>query len=447
MVPNKSIKPILVVVDDEIEILNSIQRVLRALAIDIVVFEHPLAALDFIKSNDVAMVISDHRMPELTGLGLLRMVKENNKSVVRVLLSAHQDFDDVATGFNDGVIDKFIAKPWDNKALKSLVQYHLENENTGINGYAGMIGKSKGMLNLFERIGKAAGANVPIFIHGQTGTGKELVAKACHEKSYRAKEPYVAFNCANLSEHLVESQLFGHKKGAFTGATSDHKGLFEQASEGTLFLDEVTTLPVNLQAKLLRVIQEREFMPLGSNQLKKFNAQLISASSTSLNEAVLEEGFRQDLLYRLGVIQLSIPRLNERGKDILSIAKHYLDKYNAEQNKSFKGFSENAEQFMLSYQWPGNVRQLENMLHSVIVMNDEAFIEEGMLREALGDIDKLNAIKRGSFPSHSTEGLSLAEIEKQAILAAIEESGGNITKAAKSLDINPSTIYRKMQSW
>jgi len=440
-------KPIIVIVDDEIEILNALQRLLKSLPVQVFPFEKPQQALDFITDHDVELVVSDHRMPEIKGIELLKAIKDVKPNIARVLLSAHQDFDDVALGFNEGVIDKFVAKPWDNKSLRGVINSYVVRDANGSSDYAGMIGECSDMLKLFNKIDKAAGANVPIFVHGQTGTGKELVAKACHDKSYRKESPYIAFNCANLSEHLVESQLFGHKKGAFTGATSDHIGLFEQAQDGTLFLDEVTTLPVNLQAKLLRVIQEREFMPLGSNKITRFNAQLISASSTSLNEAVLKEGFRQDLLYRLGVIQLSIPALNKRGKDILSIAEFYVAKYNQEQNKRFKGLTEEAKQFVLSYSWPGNVRQLENMIHGVIVMNDGDAIDLSMLEDALGDIEKVTALRKVTEEDAGLAGLSLAEIEKNAILTVIEKCNGNITKAAKELDINPSTIYRKMQNW
>ena len=248
------------------------------------------------------------------------------------------------------------------------------------------IGQSPEMLALKEQINTVAGANVPIFIHGETGTGKELVAKSLHSCSTRAELPYVAFNCANLSENLLESQLFGHRKGAFTGADKNFEGLLAQAGGGTLFLDEITTLPLAIQAKLLRVIQEREFTPLGSSEVKSLEAQIVSASSVSLQQATNAGEFRQDLYYRLAVITLKIPQLAVRGADIMRLANHFLNKFNCQHQKDIKGFSSQARQFIERYSWPGNVRQLENLIHQLVIIEKADEITVHMLESAIEDI-------------------------------------------------------------
>jgi len=249
--------------------------------------------------------------------------------------------------------------------------------------------------------------------------------------------------------------LFGHKKGAFTGADKEHRGIFSEAGEGTIFLDEVTTIPLSLQAKLLRVIQEREFSPLGSNQVITLSAQLLSASSTSLQQATSDGDFRLDLYYRLAVIKLAIPPLNERGNDILLLADHFLGKFQREYQKAFDGFSSSCKAFMLAYPWQGNVRQLENVIHQIVIVHSGGEVETEMVREAIGEEPNVDDREQNSITKDSTQHIpqehqvnqTLEELEKSAILAAIENNDGNVNKAASALDVNPSTIYRKLQKW
>lgn len=467
MITNSEL-PLVVVVDDESEILAAIKRSLMRVDVCVETFNSPRLAIEFITNNEPIVVISDQRMPDITGQEVLTKVKDIWPNCRRIMLSAYRDFDEIADGFNQAVIEKFIAKPWKNAELIFIVEDAINQTKETAKPerqFNEIVGQCPPMQTLFSDISNAAGANVPIFIHGETGTGKELVARACHQYSHRADNEFIAVNCANFSETLIESQLFGHKKGAFTGATSDQAGILKQCQGGTLFLDEVTTLPMPLQAKLLRVLQEREFTPIGETKTYSFDAQIVSASSVRLVDAVRQGEFRQDLYYRLNVIPLQIPALRERGHDILLIAQKYLAQYSQEQNKSFADFDDNAKQFLLNYPWPGNVRQLENLIHSVVIMNQGQYINVDMLSRLVEQemLDELPAQTQTPSVSVIPEPVSapngainsdtsgevkpLAEIEKQAILAAIESCQGNISQAAALLDVNPSTIYRKMQKW
>lgn len=319
-----------------------------------------------------------------------------------------------------------------------------------------MVSGDESMYAVFEKIERAASANVPVFIHGETGTGKELAAKACHTASANARKPFIAVNCANFSEELMESQLFGHKRGAFTGANGDHAGLLETVGEGTIFLDEVTTLSLPLQAKLLRVIQEREFTPVGSHKSKKFSARIVSASSTSLVDAVSAGTFREDLLYRLGVITLNLPSLRERKNDKTRLALYFLDQISNNELKNLGKelcyFSQDALDFIESYAWPGNVRQLRNVILGTLVMSSNQEIKVEELKAQVNEV-KVNAIEIATAapallePANRANVVPLWQIEKQAIEEAIDACEGNIPRAAAALEVSPSTIYRKLQSW
>lgn len=451
--------PCVFIVDDEEQILKSIERLLFRLPIDIKTFTSAREAIEQLTTDKPFLVISDLRMPFMSGLEFLRQVKELLPDCHRILLSAFQDFDQVIDGFNENLMAQFMSKPWDNSELLDLVLQHIDSPKqqveTGKSLVASIIGNSQNMIVLKEQINQVAGANVPIFISGQTGTGKELVAKACHEMSHRKENPFIAFNCANLNENLLESQLFGHKKGAFTGADNNFTGLMTQAGHGTLFLDEVTTLPLNLQAKLLRVIQEREFTPLGGSKVEKLDAQVLSASSKTLEQATAEGEFRPDLYYRLAVIKLSIPPLKDREQDALMLAEFFLSKLSKQYNKPSLKLADDAQSFLTNYAWPGNVRQLENVLHHLIIMKRDEVITQADIQLAIGDEPLLPAIDSVAAPAavnvtveHGAPvGDTLEDIERTAIMNAIDECRGNVSQAAAKLGVNPSTIYRKMQKW
>ena len=502
--------PNIILVDDEPLILDAVTRCLYDVEADIYRFTSARDALDFVQYQRPDLVISDQRMPAMLGTDMLAKIKSQWPQVACILVSAYNDFDAVAEAFNKGIIERYICKPWDDQELEFVVKKSLQplplqelNDSDQANvvldevssqagetasshpipTFHGMVSEDPSMVEVFNRISKASTANVPIFITGETGTGKELVAKACHQESYRKDKPFIAVNCANFTENLIESQLFGHKKGAFTGADQDRKGLIEEADKGTLFLDEVTTLSLALQAKLLRVIQEREFSPLGSHQLKSFDAQLITASSQSLQSAVRQGSFREDLFYRLNVLVIDLPALRDRGKDVGLLATYLLEQLNQPDQGATKVLSDAALQQLCEYPWPGNIRQLENFVHSLLVLTSEPVISADLCRQQLSYFDDLslsaatpaaensqqarvseqhNAIQSSSSEaaptlfenSHAVLDTTTPPVieplwlqEKKAIEQAVSLCDGNIPKAAVLLEVSPSTIYRKIQAW
>ena len=479
---NSSALPVLLLVDDDNNILQALKRALHNTQATVIDFNSPHAALEYCQVNQPDVVISDQHMPEMSGCELLEKIKNRWPNSQRIILSAYQDFDLVSAAFSSGVVEKYICKPWINKELKFVVDKALsrkvnvtvipsDEDNiplTGLINFHGMVAEDETMHELFDSIRHASSTNAPIFITGETGTGKELVAKACHFESYHKDQPFIAVNCANFSENLIESQLFGHTKGAFTGAISNQEGLFSAAKQGSLFLDEITTLSKPLQAKLLRVVQEREFSPLGTNEVLKFHAQIISASSNSISSAVREGDFREDLYYRLNVITMALPPLRERGGDLVHLANFFLKKHSKIEHKHFRKFSRNAIQIICAYDWPGNIRQLENVIHGMVILNSGEQIKSEMIIKSLSTtVKNYTAIQpvlpqlaqpvMGSNDSHhnTTNGQvknntaiqPLWQVEKDAIEAAILHCQGNIPKAAAMLEVSPSTIYRKKLGW
>jgi len=472
--------PILILVDDDVEILNALERALHNIPAEIKCFNSGMEALQYCKLNKPDVIISDQHMPEIDGCELLTRIYKIWPHSQRIILSAYQDFQRISSAFNSGIVERFICKPWENKELRFIIEKALqasqgdakpeEIKNTNMLptpvDFHGIIASDETMLELFNSIKHAACTNAPIFVTGETGTGKELVAHACHQEGFHQSQPFIAVNCANFSESLIESQLFGHIKGSFTGATCNQEGLFSAAKQGTLFLDEINSLSLPLQAKLLRVVQEREYSPLGTHKLNKFHAQIISASSTSLGGAVLDGTFREDLYYRLNVVTIDLPPLRERGTDLLLLAKFFLKKYSKIENKQFIKLSRDAIQIMCSYDWPGNIRQLENVIHGMVILNTGNQITAEMIIKSLSSTvsgyiqkDHINiqresnkseeSFKQPSIipPKHSNNILPLWQIEKQAIESAIEYCNGNIPKAAALLEVSPSTLYRKKQVW
>jgi len=459
------VQPTLLIVDDDPEIISSLLRCLHRLGLNLVHYTSPEQALEYIESHRPDLVISDQHMPGMPGSEMLKRMKEIWPDVHNILLSSYHDFDVVAEAFNQKIIEQYISKPWDNDELRFVVRKTLKAQASDVSDHNkqaklvsihGMLGEDESMHRVFDRISKAATANIPIFITGETGTGKELVARSCHLESFRKSHPFIAVNCANFTENLMESQLFGHKKGAFTGATGNQFGLFATAGEGTLFLDEVTTLPLPLQAKLLRVIQEREYAPLGSHEMQPFHAQIVTASSTQLTDAVDRGEFREDLYYRLNVLSIELPPLRKRGQDIVLLAGYFLKEFNALENKSFVDFSDEAKSLLMAFRWPGNVRQLENLLHSIVILNDGTQITSEVLNQALlGERNRLSDRNPSSDNTQHNETLNdnfaeirpLWQVEKETIERAITLCKGNIPKAAALLDVSASTIYRKHKKW
>ena len=322
--------------------------------------------------------------------------------------------------------------------IKNILNFEITSS------FSGFIGSSLPMQNLYAQIDNVADSLAPVFIYGESGTGKELCAEAIHKRSSRAKEPFVVLNCGAIPKDLMESELFGHVRGAFTGASQSRDGAALTANNGTLFLDEVTELALHLQPKLLRFLQNQTFNPVGSDKVKHVNVRFICSSNRNPWHEVEAGRMREDLYYRLFVFGLYVPPLRERGHDILKLAKHFLTTFNQEEGKSFENFSHDAEELLLYYPWPGNVRQLQNVIRSIVIAENTktvtAKIVQKFLKKPLFNNDKLHKQVKKDW-----ENKTLKEIEQEVIEQTLEKFHGNILKTANALDISPSTIYRKQK--
>jgi DNA-binding NtrC family response regulator len=381
-------------------------------------------------------------MPGEDGLTLMKAAKAMNANLAVILLTAFGSIDQAVAAMKDGA-DAFITKPVDLDQLelrieKALRAHRLESEVNDLKaqldekyGMDGMVGSSPAMQKVFRMIRQAAPTDATVLIQGPSGTGKELVARAIHNLSQRSKGPFVAVEFAAISPNLLESEMFGHEKGAFTGATSRRIGRFEAANHGTIFLDEISEMPLELQVKLLRVLQEREFQRVGSNETVKADIRIVAATNRDLAAYVRDGKFREDLYYRLNVIDMHLPALKERSGDVPLLVNRYLKEFGG------KSVSPEAMRLMEAYAWPGNVRELRNAVEKMCVLSPSGEI---------GVEDVPDEMKRESAKMLSTSG-TLGETEKAKILAVLEEVGGNRTKAAERLGISRRTIYRKLEEY
>jgi two-component system repressor protein LuxO len=311
--------------------------------------------------------------------------------------------------------------------------------------YYDFIGASEPMQAIYQKIERVAGKEIPVFITGETGTGKELCAKAIHKQSKRKDKPFFALNCAAIPQYLIESEIFGHVKGGFTGADKNREGAVSAADGGTLFLDEIGDMDLELQAKLLRFVETGSFYKVGNSKLQKVDIRLISATHHNIQAKIEAGRFRADLHYRLRVVSIKLPPLRERGQDMLFLARAFLGKF-ANVGHQFKGFTSEAENFLLNHQWPGNVRQLQHVIHSVVVLNSGEIISASMLQAALDE----NSNETNETPIAETASPKvrpLWQVEKDAIIEALDFCNGDVNDAAKCLEIGPATVYRKLRKY
>lgn len=450
-------------VDDEPMVVKALARLFASLDCEISSTSSPIDALQLCSENQFDLVIADQRMPLLTGSQLLGQIREKYPSTQSILISAYSDFNDVVEGFNSGVLDQFVPKPWDDDELIALVKAAINSNNKSsqnktpaasaamesleeaedLTNFNGLLSASTAMLTTFKKLEKAAAANMPVFIAGETGTGKEMSAKAIHIGSHRADEPFISFNCANFTETLMESQIFGHKKGSFTGAVSDQAGLLAEVGSGTLFLDEVTSMDIGLQAKLLRVLQEREFSMVGSYELLPFKGQVVSASSESLKQAVDSGTFREDLRYRLEVIAVTLPPLRERREDIIPLFKRFV-RQNSE-GRSFT-YEETVLEKLSIYPWPGNIRQLQNSAMYATAMAESEQIGITSLPRDLREFDSPTSSKTKTQAESSNQGKAV-DIDKETLSEELSACRGNKSQAAKNLGISRMTLWRLLQKF
>jgi two-component system response regulator AtoC len=428
-------------------------------------------ALAIVKEKDIAVVVTDQRMPRMTGLELLRAVRDLRPDAVGIIITAFTDVDVLIEAINLGRIYRYVTKPWDSKELRGILiqameRFHLVRENRrlveqleqyagvlsreahGEFNYGAIVGDSPALREVLGKVEQVAQTAATVLLRGETGTGKELAARAIHINSPRESRPFVRVNCAALAPGVLESELFGHEKGAFTGAVSRRAGRFELADGGTLFLDEVGDLPAEVQVKLLRVLQEREFERVGGVETIKVDVRLISATHRDLEKLVAEGKFRQDLYYRLNVFSITLPPLRERPADIASLAEHFIQKFAQTSGKVVRGVEPAALATLAAYPWPGNVREMENVIERAMILTKGPMLAAVDLdfgrRPAPAPAPVTPAPVDGGDGGRSLYK-RLSEQERSEIVAAVERSQGNIAHAARALGINRSTLYYRMR--
>jgi DNA-binding NtrC family response regulator len=412
------------------------------------------ACLKIVREQLPDLVLMDIQMPGIDGIETLKRIKEEDARVPVVMMSAHGTIERAVKSMKLGAYD-FITKPFASDRLLVTVQNalmasslkrevdELRSELKDKYHFKNIIGQSGIMQEVFKSLEKVIDSNVTVLIQGESGTGKELIARAIHFHSkIRANKPFVAVNCSALPETLLESELFGHEKGAFTGAAGRRVGKFEQANTGTIFLDEVALMSPMTQAKVLRVLQEREFERVGSNDLIKVDVRVISATNRNLEDAMAKCEFREDLYYRLSVFPIKLPPLRERKEDIPILAGYFLDKYNKQENKNIKEINPDALELLMSYHWPGNVRELENAIERGVVLAYGDQMHANDLPAAVRSIGEKKIYESDDKLSNWIE-----KLEEEALKQALLECEGNISKTAKKLGIGRATIYRKAKKY
>jgi two-component system response regulator PilR (NtrC family) len=416
-------------------------------------------AVKLILEKEFDLVLTDFRMKKANGIEVLEAVKEHNPITPVVLMTAYASAETAVEAMKKGAYD-YISKPFnvedlqltvknaiDKKALADQNQY-LKSALKDKFGFENFIGSSPAMQRIFKLIEKVADSNATILIGGESGTGKELVAKAIHFNGARKNHPFISINCGAVPENLLESELFGHEKGAFTGADSSKVGLMESASKGTFFLDEVGEAPLSIQVKLLRVLQEREIMRLGGNSPISVDLRIVTASNVDLARAVKNKTFREDLYYRLNVIPIEIPSLRERAQDIPLLAAHFIAKYNEERpaENKIQGVHPEAMSLMEKYSWPGNVRELENVIERAVVLEAGDTIQVSSLPEGIsGDAEPSTEMTLPSTDQPMDLEKTLDQIERKMISGALDQSNGIINKAAKQLNLSFRSMRYRIQ--
>lgn len=449
----------ILIVDDEILTLNNLKKALEKEDYEVLVTNSGETALEIFKKYKPQLVLLDLMLPGISGIEVLKRLKEVERETIVIMMSAYEILEKAVESMKLGAYD-YLLKPFKINDLKNTIRRaletlslrirvleHLESER-GRYYFGKIIAESKGMkevVSLAKRV--AASDKTTVMLQGESGTGKELLAKAIHYHSPRADKPIVEINCAAIPENLLESELFGYEAGAFTDAKKRKIGLLERGDEGTVFFDEIGDMSLNLQAKLLRVLEEGTFTRLGGSQPLKVNIRVVAATNTDLAKATEKGDFRSDLFYRLNVVPVAIPPLRERKEDILPLALLFIQEFNQELRRSYKGISHDAAQALLSYSWPGNVRELRNVIERIMSLHHEVEVlfahlplEIRSYRESSRNavLDKI--VPPGAF-------LTLPELEKKYIEKILDFTGQNKSQAAKILGIHPTSLFRKLKTW
>lgn len=436
----------ILVVDDVPNTVEVLQRNLNSQGYTVLTAFGVAEALRILEGTPVDLVITDFKMPRASGLDLVRHVRENLKDTEVMMITGYPSIEGAVTAVKIGA-EEYLAKPFTDEELYAAVQRALAKlharrhdahaaQRVAPASY-GLIGESPPMRKVFQAIGKAAAASATVLISGESGTGKELVARAIHYSSGRSAAPFVPVNCGGIPEGLLESELFGYVKGAFTGATESRAGFFQAADGGTIFLDEISETSLNMQVKLLRVLEDKQVYMVGSSRAREVDVRILASTNKDLPTLAAAGLFRQDLYFRLNVVKMSLPALRQRGGDILLLIHHFARKFAERLGKPVPKFSEEVVRILTGgYHWPGNVRELENVIHSLIVMADGDTIE----------VSDLPALMRFSAPPRPDLTRTLAEVEVEYIRTVLASVGGNRTKAARILDIDRKTLREKLKA-
>lgn len=465
-------KSSILVIDDELEIREGLQMLLESEGYSATGAETAMAGLAVLEERPIDLVLLDVSLPDQNGLELLREIRRRDPELPVVMITAYGSIDMARAAFKGGAHD-YITKPWSNDELLSQVAQAVEGrrlreENLQLKralkqryNFPNIIGKSDAMLKVLDLVTQVAPSRSTILIHGESGTGKELIAKAIHSASTRADKTFVPINTGSIPVDLLESQLFGHVKGAFTSAVASKKGLFEIADQGTIFFDEIATIGPETQAKLLRVIQEREFMRLGGTETIKVDVRIIAASNVQLSSLVREGRFREDLFHRLNVIAIPLPPLRSRKEDVPMLLDHFLRRFSEENKRALTRFTPAALRLLVDYDWPGNVRELENVVERAVVLSSQELMDVDLLPESVRNQEMVGGIRvqLGEFISpisgantgrtNARLGPSLFEIveemERRVISEMLERTGWNQTEAAENFQIPLSTLNQKIK--
>jgi DNA-binding NtrC family response regulator len=421
-------------IDDELMMLNAYKRVFRDTSLySISVVQH-IGSYDFLDMLEYDIVICDQRMPDMMGTDVLKKLGDLGFHGKKIICSAYADFDDIMNAFNDDVIDYFLNKAWSNQEIRNLVDSFNTSEKPK------SIHDSYSIEDVYLLADKAACTDIAINIQGETGTGKEVLTRYIHQQSNRHDGPCITVNCATLTASLFESLMFGHKKGAFTGATQDHVGFYEAANGGTLFLDEVVDIPLESQAKILRALQENVITRLGDSKDIKVDVRVVSASAKSIADAVSDGDFREDLMYRLNVFPIQIPPLRERKGEIKGLMHHYLSKFNYHEDWGEITYADEVEELLINYNWPGNIRELENTCNYLNVSLNQPVIRRSDLPVSI-----LRWFDQSSEGSEKLEEQPI-DTSQLTIEQALEKCGNNKSKAAKLLGVSRMTLWRQVQN-
>jgi len=448
--------PSILVVDDESSILDTLRILLRKEGYEVTAAQGGKAGLEQIRSGNHAIVLTDVRMPQVTGLDILKAAKEQDPETPVILMTAQASLQSAIQAVNEGAF-YYIQKPFSNDELVAILRRACEYRSIRVENkqlkqdfrrkadraqVTRPIGKSRRFVELLRLAEQVAPTGSTVLIQGESGTGKEVIARYIHNLSNRADGPFLSINCGALPETLLESELFGHVKGSFTGAVRDKQGLFAAARGGTFFMDEVGEMPPSLQIKLLRVLQEREVIPVGATEAIPVDVRIIAATNRDVEEEVRRGNFRADLFYRLNVIALELPALRERKEDLLLLIDTFLQDLASERDAAPKALSADAMDAVMVYDWPGNVRELQNALEHAVVLTRAELIEPGALPERITRRRKEPLVADRAQPNPA-----LDVIERAYIMWVLQAEGGNKTRAAEVLGIDPSTLYRKLSRY